>query len=263
MRLTDLSKMLLSSPAFSTFLNDLSANGVPGLPQAIANQQQRSLAQQMQQQQQQPQQQAPKPQPPKDLDPHQSRLLLQQQQQRQQAQASVASQEMDFSNLDANGSWGVGMDFGFDAQVFQVTELPSPEQFLEAPVDTSLLSGKPLYTPSGFGHELKPEAPVVETIAEFKAAMKSVEDESVEFDATNPAYALFADDVSLPSKETTSNTESIFGAVAVDKVFARIELVVSSESSSDGDLSTTDMVRVAALRSQLEELSARLAAFTP
>lgn len=241
MRLTDLSKMLLSSPAFSNFLNELSANGAPGLPQALANQQQRSMAAQMAKQQQ----------APKDPNPHQSQLMLQQQ------QMPAVSEEMDFSNLDANGSWGVGMDFGFDQQVFAVTELP--EAPLTEAIDTRVLSGK-----SSFESSSKLELPLIEaapfTTEPAKPTAPMI-NEAVAFDVSNPAYALFSEaPAPTPAKtETPETDEPVFGAVPFGKAVERFEITVDT----DGELNAAAMARFEALSSRLHQLAERVEGWTP
>jgi bZIP-type transcription factor MBZ1 len=118
-RLSDLTRMLLSSQAFSGFLNELSQNGMPAPATTAVSSQ-------------------PQPQPTKkDINPHQATRQAQNQQ-TQVGMTIVPETTIDFSMLDstATSNWNTG--FGMNSyQVCAVTELP------EGPaIDTDLLSGK-------------------------------------------------------------------------------------------------------------------------
>ena len=122
-RLSDLTRMLLSSQAFSGFLNELSQNGMPA-PSTIA-----AVASQ------------PQPQPTKkDINPHQATRQAQNQQ-TQVGMTIVPESTVDFSMLDSTptSNWNTG--FGLNSfQVCSVTDLP------EGPaIDTDSMAGKKLY----------------------------------------------------------------------------------------------------------------------
>jgi hypothetical protein len=129
-RLSDLTRMLLSSQAFSGFLNELSQNGMPAPTTTAAA----ATASQ------------PQPQPTKkDVNPHQATRKAQNQQ-TQVGMTIVPETTVDFSMLDSTptSNWNTG--FGMNSyQVCAVTELP------EGPaIDTDFLSGKKSFdaTPS-------------------------------------------------------------------------------------------------------------------
>jgi hypothetical protein len=163
-RLTDLTRMLLSSPSFSGFLDTLAQN-----PSAVHQQPQPAPAQQGESRQVR-----------KDVNAY----AAQQQMQNQQiGVAMVPEQHMDFSMLDLNND-----AFSYQPQVFSVFGIP------ETAIDSEVLSGKHS-TPC---HDLssddeKVELPVVErtpTSAVGKVEVKEIETVDEEFDA-DPAFALF------------------------------------------------------------------------
>jgi hypothetical protein len=180
-RLSDLTRMLLSSPSFSGFLDTLASN-----PQAA------QTAQAVQQPQPQPQQQQieqPQRQIRKDINPYAAQQHMQQQ---QIGIAMIPEHNMDFSMLDLNENGA----FSYQPQVFSVLSLP------EAVIDTEILSGKSSnFTPLTSDDE-KVELPRLERIpvAETeKVELPTVVDE--EFDS-DPAFALF---VSSPAATVTKS----------------------------------------------------------
>jgi hypothetical protein len=168
-RLSDLTRMLLSSPSFSGFLDTLASN-----PQAAQTAQAVQQPQPQQQQIEQPQRQIRK-----DINPY---AAQQQMQQQQIGMAMIPEHNMDFSMLDLNENGA----FSYQPQVFSVLSLP------EAVIDTEILSGKSSsFTPLASDDE-KVELPKVERMPVSKTEkveLPIVIDE--EFDA-DPAFALFA-----------------------------------------------------------------------
>ncbi|PSS13284.1 hypothetical protein M430DRAFT_52448 [Amorphotheca resinae ATCC 22711] len=137
-RLTDLTRMLLSSPSFSGFLDTLAQN-----PAA-------------QQQQQQPNpapaqvQQSENRQVRKDINPYAAQQQVQQQQQHI-GMAMVPEQNMDFSILNSD------VNFSYQPQVFSVLSMP------ETIIDSEILSGKTSsFSPSLLSEDEKVELPVVQ-----------------------------------------------------------------------------------------------------
>lgn len=214
-RLTDLTRMLLASPSFSTFLNDLSSNGLPAPSIEVPSR---------------PVTQAPAPQPTrKDVNPNRAAQEMQNQQNTSQVgMAMVPEQNLDFSMLDINvNGWNSGLDMTFNnAQVFAVTEVP------EGPaIDTSVLSGKSESFSTPSSRDCKEQAPVIErmpVIEETDNETASVSSTDVDLDASDPAFALFID--TQPAKQTTEPFEDMFGGVELEKVFSRVELIVNDES---------------------------------
>jgi len=125
-RLTDLTRMLLSSQAFSGFLNELSQNGMPAPTPATTTP---AVASQ------------PQPQPTKkDVNPHQATRQAQNQQ-TTVGMTMVPESTIDFSLLDSIPTNNWNTSFGMNSyQVCAVTEVP------EGPaIDINLLSGKNSY----------------------------------------------------------------------------------------------------------------------
>ncbi|PMD59328.1 uncharacterized protein K444DRAFT_530827 [Hyaloscypha bicolor E] len=178
-RLSDLTRMLLSSPSFSGFLDTLASN-----PQAAQTAQAVQQPQPQQQQIEQPQRQIRK-----DVNPY---AAQQQMQQQQIGMAMIPEHNMDFSLLDLNENGA----FSYQPQVFSVLSLP------EAVIDTEILSGKgSSFTPLASDDE-KVELPKVERMPvsePSKVELPAVVDE--EFDA-DPAFALF---VSSPATSTVKS----------------------------------------------------------
>lgn len=230
-RLTDLAHMLLSSPHFSNFMEEMNAN--QGSQQQQQQQQQPQpqpqQAQPQQQQpqapqpQQQPQQQQPQPQP---QPPKESNAEFQMQ---QNPVVMVPNQGMDMSAMGLNnGGWNSGIDMNFaNTPVFAVTEVP------EGPaLDAAVLSGKSSSpSPSSFLGSLpaKDEAPVLERapVEQDSQEVTGIENPDVELDESDPAFALFLDSpVDSPVEQSSQ-----FDGVQSEK----IQLVVASDSRSNAD----------------------------
>jgi len=165
-RLSDLTRMLLSSPAFSGFLDTLSSN--PATQQAPPPQQQAPI------QHEQPRQVR------KDVNPYGAQQQMQQQQ--HIGMVMIPEQAMDFAMLDINAD-----GFGYQPQVYSVLSLP------ETVIDSSILSGKSSNLVDSLQSEdEKVELPIVERKPVHKLAPSAVVEEIVdeEFDA-DPAFALF------------------------------------------------------------------------
>ncbi|KAK2762263.1 hypothetical protein FQN54_001273 [Arachnomyces sp. PD_36] len=252
-RLTDLTRMLLSSSHFSSFLNDISINGLPAPPP----------------------QQTPATQPPvqstqKDANPNLAGQDIQMQQDPQVGMALVPEQGMDYGSntgLDLNNpGWNTGIDMNFtNAQVFAVVDVP------EGPaVDTSIISGKSSNSvgPS-LPEESKDQIPQIERPAPVEATKPEksfgapVAD--VEIDESDPAFALFIDQPnSLPNtRESPESTvepfDDLFGGVVPEKVFARLDLVVDDGSH---DVGAATMHRLERLCSSMDAAFHRVSSAT-
>jgi hypothetical protein len=180
-RLTDLTRMLLSSPSFSGFLDTLAQN-----PAAVH--------------QQQPQptsvpQQGDNRQARKDANPF---VAPQQMQNQQIGVAMIPEQTMDFSMLDLNND-----AFSYQPQVFSVFGIP------ETTIDSEVLSGKsssPVRELSSDDEKI--ELPAVERAPESapgKVEVKEIETVDEEFDA-DPQFALFAATPAPASKPSDIDT---------------------------------------------------------
>ncbi|CAD6440165.1 5526c1c8-0158-4ec6-b9cb-0c230db92b47 [Sclerotinia trifoliorum] len=231
-RLSDLTRMLLSSPAFSGFLDTLSSN--PAARQAPPPPQQAPI------QHEQPIQVR------KDVNPYAVQQQIQQQQ--HIGMVMIPEQAMDFAMLDINAD-----GFGYQPQVYSVLSLP------ELVIDSSILSGKSsdLVAPLEFD-DVKVELPIVERKLVHELAPSAVVEETVdeEFDA-DPAFALFAEDTtSAPS--TNFNFDFDFSTLALNKS-SQFELIVH-DIESEKLISTNAFDRASKLCNNLDSLMERLEA---
>lgn len=248
--------MLLSSPHFATFLNDMSLNGLP-----VSQSGQPSAMQPPQQQQQQA---------PKDANPSHVSADIQMQN-HQVGMAMVPEQSTDFAGMDMNTpSWNTGIDMSYNnTPVFAVLDVP------EGPhLDSAVLAGKS----SNFvgpitSDETKEQMPSIErpppVAADPVEKMGSIE---VEIDESDPSLALFYDQPSrsTPSSTTTAPTfEDTFGGITLEKLFARIDLVVDDDGSAEEGgstgstgVSTATMARFEQLCSSIEGAYQRVSLVT-
>lgn len=214
-RLNDLARMLLGSPHFSNFLNDM-GDTMPAQPQQ----------QSQQQTQQQPAQQAA-PQPnmqamPKDTNANRGQEF-QMQQNPQANMVMVPNQGMDPSSMSMNNAgWNSGIDMNYgNTPVFAVMEVP------EGPaLDAEVLSGK---SSSSFSipESSKNEAPVVDRPVSDSSSQSDigVANPDVEIDESDPAFALFVDSPA-PAADIT------FEGVSTEKT-AQFTLIVDDSEISD------------------------------
>lgn len=237
-RLSDLTRMLLSSPSFSTFLDHLSTNPT-AMPQA---------AQVKVEQQQQEQAQIPK-----DVNPYGS-----QSQQQQIGMAMIPEQTMDFSLLSLDNS-----SYNYQPQVFVVD---TPE--VPAAIDASVLSGKSSnFVEESFqSDDEKVEVPVIERPSEVREVAEPTEVTTVDEDfETDPEFALFhSEPVTVSEAPKTVDTESltsvdIFGGIEAEKVLSRYELVDASDEEASA---TFAMARVQRISASLESVVSRLELLT-
>jgi bZIP-type transcription factor MBZ1 len=235
-RLSDLTRMLLSSPAFSGFLDTLTPNVAAAAPQQAAPA---------------PAEQAPVEtrQIRKDINPY----AAQQQMQNQQINLAILPEHnMDFSMLDITGD-----SFNYQPQVFSVLEMP------EVAIDTTILSGKiSNFVGPYHSDDEKVELPVIERIPVKEIApveVAPVIDE--EFDA-DPTFALFSHATSTKSQsESPSDLElaPIFGGITPEKALARYEIVDAATTEVTEAIA---MARVERLCSSLDDMAARLEMMT-
>jgi hypothetical protein len=167
-RLSDLTRMLLSSPSFSGFLDTLSQNPAASQQQAPA-----PTPAPVQQQERQVR---------KDVNPYAAQQQIQQQNMTI-GMTMIPEHHMDFSMLDLNSDGG----FSFQPQVYSILSLP------ETIIDAGVLSGKSSnFAPSLSSVEEKVELPVIERApAEVIAVEEKAEVVDEEFDA-DPSFALYA-----------------------------------------------------------------------
>ncbi|KAI1101176.1 hypothetical protein F4804DRAFT_21384 [Jackrogersella minutella] len=239
-RLSDLTRMLLSSSSFSNFLDHLSSN-----PNAVP------------QQQPQPERRQPEPnQVPKDVNPF---IAGQQNQQHQQiGMVMMPEQTMDFSMLNINSD-----AFSYQPQVFAVLETP------EIPViDTEALAGKSSnFVGESFTSDAeKTDAPVLE--APIMPSTKATEplDTAAGPEVSENAAAdldgdIYDDETTVaPTKPVEIDTDNliavdIFGGIDSEKAFSRFELV---DSSDEAIVTIVAARRAERLVASLETVMARL-----
>lgn len=236
-RLSDLTRMLLSSPSFSGFLDTLSQN-----PAAAQTAQQ--VAQPRVEQQQAPQRQVRK-----DVNPYAAQQHMQQQ---QIGMTLIPEHNMDFSMLDLNSDGA----YSYQPQVFSVLSLP------ETTIDTELLSGKSSNSFTAIASDdEKVELPIVERAPESSVVeepAKTVEVVDEEFDS-DPAFALFAS--SPEPSATTPATEPQdftfdFSTLDITSKPSHYELVVPSAADD------ACMRRVERLAAEMDAVAERLAILT-
>ncbi|CAM1510455.1 Fc.00g007900.m01.CDS01 [Cosmosporella sp. VM-42] len=238
-RLSDLTRMLLSSPSFSGFLDNLS-NDPSALSQASA-----MKVEPLQQQQEQQQL-------PKDVNPYSA----QQSQQQQIGMAMIPEQTMDFSMLSIDSA------YTFQPQVFVVDTPEAPA------IDTSILSGKTSnFVESSFeSDEDKIEMPIIERPIEKAQAPEPVEiapmDDEFESD---PEFALYHSEPTAVSQEPKElDTDSltnvdIFGGIESEKVLARYDLIDATEEEATAAFT---MARVQRISANIESVVSRLELLT-
>ncbi|KAI9647110.1 hypothetical protein NHQ30_005112 [Ciborinia camelliae] len=236
-RLSDLTRMLLSSPAFSGFLDTLSSN--PAAQQAPPAPQQAPL------QHEQPRQVR------KDVNPYTAQQHMQQQQQQQHiGMVMIPEQAMDFAMLDINAD-----RFGYQPQVYSVLSLP------ETVIDSSILSGKSSNLVGLLeSDDEKVELPIVERKPVHELAPLAIVEETIdeEFDA-DPAFALFTEDVTSSAPSSTNfNLDIDFSTLGLNKP-SQFELIIR-DIESEKVVSTDAFDRATKLCNNLDSMMERLEA---
>jgi bZIP-type transcription factor MBZ1 len=240
-RLSDLTRMLLSSSSFSTFLDHLSqSNG--GAPQ----QHQPQPAQMEQRQSEQRQL-------PKDVNPYNA--ARQQQQQQQIGMVMLPEQSMDFSMLNIADS---GEVYNYQPQVFAVLEIP---EFPE--IDIAKLSGKSSDVTETFEVTKKaeitlPEAPISLEVAKAQAPESPLAPVETEKTVADLDSDIFDDETSAPST-IMSVVDSLSTIVIQSDKASRYQLV---DASVEEATSTRALVRVQKLSASIEATMAKLERLT-
>ncbi|PHH75287.1 hypothetical protein CDD82_4512 [Ophiocordyceps australis] len=238
-RLNDFSRMLLSSPSFSNFLDHLSTNPATAAPSQVKVEPQQQAAAQNQVR--------------KDVNPYGNQA----QQQQQIGMAMIPENSVDFSLLSLDNN-----SYNFRPQVFVVDTPDVP-----VGLDTSVLSGK---TSSIFEEPLesndgKMEVTAPEWAVASAHAIEQADDTTVEegFES-DPEFALFHPQSAVSPPEPRNidpdgfNME-IFGGLEADKVFARYDLIDATEEEKSSTLAMARLQRISAsiapLVSRLELLT--------
>lgn len=238
-RLSDLTHMLLASPSFSDFLDNLS-NKSAGLSQ--------NAPVKVEQTPQQEQNEVPK-----DLNPYNEQFTSQQ----QIGMAMIPEPSMDFSLVNPDN-----LAYNFQPQVFVVDTSEI------APIDAAVLSGK---TSNFVGEvfssmdEEKVEVSALERPLEAnlsESACDATVDEEFEAD---PEFVLFHSETVVTSEAPKEiNTENlidvdVFGGIETEKMLTRFELVDATEQEASAAFAMARVQRlsacVASVVSRLELLT--------
>ncbi|EKD19927.1 uncharacterized protein L3040_002392 [Drepanopeziza brunnea f. sp. 'multigermtubi'] len=230
-RLSDFTRMLLSSPCFSGFLDTLASNPAAAqTAQAVLQQPQPAPVEQ------QPLHQR------KDVNPFAGQQQMDQQQ--HVGMTMIPEQSIDFSLFDNIGG------FSYQPQVFSVLSLP------ETVLDADVLSGKSSpFTPLASDDE-KVELPKIERMpvsAPPKIELPVIVDE--EFDA-DPAFALFTATTITPETESAPTEFDLSFLTHISSKPVQYELVVKTETND------ASLRRVERLNRDMEACVARLTALT-
>lgn len=262
-RLTDLTRMLLSSPAFSTFLNDLSGTGASAsMPDVSSLQSQTSASR--------PQSAVPR----KDVNPNQSNPRPQSSQSSNSHVGLTMIPEENNIQYNAtespNNRWtDSNMNFGglYDAQVYAVTEVPQGPA-----VDSmsfAMLHGKTSNFVGSYSSddskdepaELEPMPALPEKVEVPEAIERRRQDADI--DVSDPSFALFIDQPCTSPKSAAIRSEDrIFGEIELEKAFGRLELVIAEDPNESQDISLATIERFERLCWRLDAASKRVAAIT-
>ena len=260
-RLTDLTRMLLSSPAFSTFLNDLSSSGAPAsMPEVSGLQSQTSISR------------SQSTAPCKDINPNRpSSNPAASQNANTHVGMTMIPEENSFQYNAAesvnNGWTGGNTDFRglYDAQVYAVTEVPQGPAVDS--MDFAMLHGKSsnfVGSYSSYGSKDEPEEIESLPVSAEKVVLPEIVERRVQdldIDVSDPAFALFVDQPS--SKPAAVDPEDrIFGEIELEKAFGRLELVVAEDPSETQEISSATIEKFERLCSRLDAASSRVAAIT-
>ncbi|KAG6040592.1 BZIP-type transcription factor mbz1 [Claviceps citrina] len=243
-RLSDFTHMLLASPSFSNFLDNLSNN-----PAGLAmNGLTQSASVKVEQTRQQEQNEVLK-----DLNPYSEQSTSQQ----QIGMAMIPEPSMDFSLVSLDNS-----TYNFQPQVFVVD---TPE--VDNAIDASVLSGKAIkvVVDSFSSDEDKVDVSVMERPLESDSSKTSREapvDEEFEAD---PEFALFHSEstvnVEVPKEIDTENLTDvdIFGGIETEKILSCFELVDATEQEASAAFA---MARVQRISASVESVVSRLEILT-
>lgn len=247
-RLTDLTRMLLSSQAFSGFLSELSGTALPSSTGSIQQPQAPSQPQRTQ----------------KDINPHQVARQLQNQQQQQIGMATVPDGSLDFSLVEGNtslSSWNAGVGLN-NFPVYSVIKLP------EGPaLDVEILSGKrnedgPFETQECYTQDsTKRDMPTIEyarTTLETEdfSSLSSYDHSSSDSELGITAFTLNSESLSNLRKQSTAL------AWTADRITDAKQADYHLNLAIDTDETALAASRLGRMCSQLDALSARIAAVT-
>lgn len=279
-RLSNLTRMLLASPAFSTFLNELSGGAAPASEESEQPMQPSSNPENDRSQRQQPT--TTTHHGSKDVNPHaaarQAQEMTTSQNDVQIEMALMPETTVDYTTFDPasmTSTW-TGGDFGlYDAQVYAVTSMPEHPAIFED-FDADILAGKSSSSYcSTMVEDAKFEAPIIEKLGFepkgncFSAPDDGDESVDVDGDEEDRTYDLYDDDevkeeCAAPSPVVTERPEQ--DTRRDGKADGRIELVLrdgskNQEEEDEGE-STRAWVRFQRLCAGVEGAARRVEAAT-
>lgn len=209
-RLTDLTRMLLSSQAFAGFLQELSQSGLPA-PNAQTNPQQQK---QVARPQPQPQSQ-PKPRR-KDVSSNDSSHQMQVQQP-QIGMALIPEVPIDLSAFQPSNAWMTALPTSSDFQVYALTTLP------EVPVlDLEALSGKPesIFSRTTSTKDVPKIPELADSLNKSAETKPSMVDDTVALD--REAFALYFD-MPVLSDEVKQSAETRHNEVSEEQQASELQ----------------------------------------
>ncbi len=226
-KLTNLTRMLLSSSAFSTFVDEMGASSLAAKPAPVPEQADNIRTESSQ------------PIAPKDVNPYQaSQKLHSQQSNAQVGMAIMPNNQIDFSTLDINNSpWDTRILpwQTTQPQVFSVLDLPAGPA-----VDTAVLSGKGSNSVGSCfpSEEYKEGCP---TLNAMPSNQKEVEENlsspkqitNIDFDESDPAFALYADSPSPSVSAATKPCNQLLEKLDTEKISFGMVILSTVESSTD------------------------------
>ena len=268
-KLTDLTRLLLASPAFNSFVEELSG----GNSQATITESEQSFSH------------TPKLEPQqsnikKDINPRQAPQPSQGEGNDLEIGMTLLPDNYASSN-PADSSWLSNMESDlYDTQVYTLTSMPEgpalqvyaitsiPEGPILDKIDTRLLAGKSSdIVHSCFSDDSKHDLPFMERMPSFLEEAKLdapyVESQGeIEFDESDPAFALYNDTPRSYLVTPKSPEEQIFGSIQPEKALERIELTLIDDLPETSKVSAATMERFLRLCSSMEAASRRVAAVT-
>ncbi|KAF3481095.1 uncharacterized protein GIQ15_03854 [Arthroderma uncinatum] len=240
-RLSNFTRMLLSSPHFTPLLNELTANGIPP---NLGGQGQGAVPQLPSQ---------PTVTKEEGIEQLPQEISLPN---LQTGLPVVPEQGFDFSSIDVGDQgWNSGIDFNFaNPSVFPVLDVPTgPSLDMEAITGKSSNFVGPL--PSDESKDVIPSIDAVPFGVEKVETSKessSISTADLDIDETDPSFALFIDQPTTVSKPSSDN---LFRGVQLDNISAKFDLVVEGSTTD----STSKEVSPAARR-DFERLCASIEA---
>lgn len=239
-RLTDLTRMLLSSQAFSGFLNELSGTALPSSSHSLR--------------QSQPQSQPTK----KDINPYQ--VARQMHDQQQIGMATIPEISLDFPLIDQNvsaSSWNAGVGSN-NFSVYSLTNIPAGPA-----LDIEQLSGKKGEDETFRAPEaINKDMPIIEyakscvEVAEL-ATTPSLNNGRADTELDEKAFSLYAERRPTPSRSSPHPAHAVARTVDPKEVNPPVAQTLDTSRSE-----AAAMARLSLMCSRIDSVSARIAAVT-